>query len=602
MTESDEELLGEYLIQWEDLLATGQDTPASELCTDHPHLCDELSKRIDALRRTAWIDDPLPENAVDSAEGQSPSQPRILNERYRLDNLIAEGGFAQVWRGYDLQLHRIIAVKFPKPNRVHSQDAFMAEARRVARLKHHGIVPVYDVGRDGEACFIVSEFMEGGSLGDHLVKSPPSQKQAIRWIIEIAEALEFAHLHGVIHRDIKPANILINNHNRALLADFGIAHSANKTGAFAPSIGTLRYMPPEQLEGSEVDPRSDVFSLGIVLHESLTGKLPYTSDQPNVLRKEIASGLRSETAIQLPPEVRRICQKAIQHDPQHRYSSAGHFASDLRRAISNTIPKQWILAAIVLVIGFAFLAGWLIHSYSLPSLNSLQPPSTQVNVSAPTEQELRLLIEESRTRGSLCMQRHSYAEAAECYSRLIKLDPSSADAWHRRGVAYFNSQQYSASLADFSKAIELDSSNPESYQHRAISYTALRQFDDAIADIEKAISLSPADEVPYLQMATTFYCNRAGQRLRENQFTGAVNDANRAIELSPQDTQGYFQRATCHYLSKNYEKAVEDFTAVIDRTPSNARAYAYRGHCYRAIGKTREADADLAKATLLEMP
>ena len=266
MTEKDEELLADLLLRWEELRDRGLDTPASELCRERPHLTDELDRRIKALKVTSWMDKSIP--AGDDAPGISPptGEPRTLIGRYRLDALIAEGGFAQVWRGYDLELQRVVAVKVPKPSRLQSTDAFMAEARRVARLKHPGIVPVFDVGREEDFCFIVSEFVEGGSLGEHLVNTPPTQEQAIRWVIEVAEALEYAHLHGVVHRDIKPANILIDHHNRALLADFGIAQSANKAGQQALSLGTLRYMSPEQLEGKVVDPRADVFSLGVVLH------------------------------------------------------------------------------------------------------------------------------------------------------------------------------------------------------------------------------------------------------------------------------------------------------------------------------------------------
>jgi eukaryotic-like serine/threonine-protein kinase len=274
VTPQDEELLADLLLRWEELRELGQDTPASELCRELPHLTDELARRIHVLKVTSWLDKPLTDEEPPLDNSSPTGEARTLIGRYRLDSLIAEGGFAQVWRGYDLELQRVVAVKVPKPSRLQSADAFMAEARRVARLKHPGIVPVHDVGREGELCFIVSEFVEGGSLGDHLVNGPPSQQQAIRWVIEIADALEYAHLHGVIHRDIKPANILIDHHNRALLADFGIAQSANKAGKEALSLGTLRYMSPEQLEGRGADPLSDIFSLGVVLHEALTGKLP----------------------------------------------------------------------------------------------------------------------------------------------------------------------------------------------------------------------------------------------------------------------------------------------------------------------------------------
>jgi eukaryotic-like serine/threonine-protein kinase len=358
VTNNDEDILADLLLRWEELREKGRETSAEELCNDYPHLLDEFARRIKILNVTSWLDQPLSDDGDPSVPPTQQSIPKTLIGRYRLDALIAEGGFAQVWRGYDAELQRIVAVKIPKPNRLQSADAFMAEARRVARLKHPGIVQVYDVGRDGELCFIVSEFIEGGSLADHLVKNPPTQQQVIRWIVEIAEALDYAHLHGVIHRDIKPANILIDHHGRALLADFGIAQSANRAGQEALSLGTLRYMSPEQLEGRDVDPRSDIFSLGIVLHEVLTGKLPYSSPDPNVLRREIVAGVQN--IVQMPSDVGAVCKKALNRDPIHRQTSGAQFGAELRKCLDRPTQKSpswlWVILGVVAVI--AGVAAW----------------------------------------------------------------------------------------------------------------------------------------------------------------------------------------------------------------------------------------------------
>lgn len=337
MTDKDEEILVNLLLQWEEQREKGQEALPDDLCHNHPHLVSELTRRIQILTVTSWLDQPISTSDDHSSSSSSLSpESRSLIGRYRLDYPIAEGGFAHVWRGYDLELQRVVAVKIPKPSRVHSAEAFMAEARRVARLKHPGVVPVFDVGTDGDVCFIVSEFVEGGSLGDHLVKNPPIQQQAIRWVIDIADTLEYAHLHGIIHRDIKPANILIDHHGRALLADFGIAQSAKMEVKQTLSLGTLQYMSPEQLEGRELDPRADIFSLGVVLHEILTGRLPYSSIEPNDLRREIVAGVPNVSVLGLSEEIKQICQKALERDPQRRYTSAAHFAADLRSYLASS--------------------------------------------------------------------------------------------------------------------------------------------------------------------------------------------------------------------------------------------------------------------------
>jgi serine/threonine protein kinase len=335
VTNKDEEILSDLLLQWEELHETGQDLAASDLCKAYPHLIDELSQRIHAMKTTAWIDEHLEEDESPYDDLQTTHEPRTLIGRYRLEKLVAEGGFAYVWLGFDQELQRPVAVKVPKPNRALSVDSFMAEARRVARLKHPGIIQVYDSGRDGDSCFIVSEFVEGGSLADQLKKNRPNQDQAIRWMIEIAEALEYAHAHGVVHRDIKPANILIDHHHRALLADFGIAQSASKSAEHALSLGTLSYVSPEQLEGKPTDARADVYSLGVMLHEILTGTIPYSSTDPNTLRREIAKGVQSISSPSLSSDFKRICSKALRHDPYERYQSAAHFAADLKGCIKE---------------------------------------------------------------------------------------------------------------------------------------------------------------------------------------------------------------------------------------------------------------------------
>ena len=310
MNPNDNDLLAELLIHWEALFEAGTDLSAIELAPDRPDLTAELQRHIAALKATAWLNQPVGRFQAEPTPAPTSLEKTTLIGRYRLDELVAEGGFAQVWRAFDLELHRSVAVNLPKPSRIDSTESFMAEARRVARLKHPGIVTVHDVRMENGKCFIVSEFVESGSLSHYQAANPISTEQAVRWAAEIADALEYAHAHGVIHRDIKPPNILIDHHGRALLADFGIAQSATKTGRFAPSIGTLRYMSPEQLAGAEATPRSDIYSLGVVLYELFARKSPYTTDDPVLLRQEIlanhGAGLEN-----LPAEIRPICARAM---------------------------------------------------------------------------------------------------------------------------------------------------------------------------------------------------------------------------------------------------------------------------------------------------
>ena len=605
MTDKDQDRLSDLLLRWEELRELGQDTPASELCKDDSHLIEELARCIHALKVTSWLDKPITNDESPGGNVSTTGEPRTLIGRYRLDNLIAEGGFAQVWRGYDLELQRIVAVKVPKPSRLQSADAFMAEARRVARLNHPGIVPVYDVGREGDFCFIVSEFVEGGSLGDHLVNSPPSQQQAIRWIIEIADALEYAHLHGVIHRDIKPANILIDHHNRALLADFGIAQSANKAGQEALSLGTLRYMSPEQLEGKPVDPQADIFSLGIVLHETLTGKLPYSSDEPNVLRREIVAGAKVGMS-GLPAELKRICQKALEHNPQHRHTSTAHFAADLRRYLGTPVASRWPWVLIGIVILMLLAGGmfyvWMnnkpIASKELQKTRTVEPAAVP---DQPHEQPKKpsLTADEWIDQGKELFNQNYFDRAAVKFTEALKVDPNRPEAYDKRGACLFDSGEFKASLSDFGKAIELDPRNAEFFKHRALAYASLRQFDPTIADLEQALKLNPPDPVPYRETLAIIYSNRAAERAKADKFAEAAEDVTQAIKHFPQANVFYHQRGSCYFNMKQYEKALLDFTESIQREPTKASHYLHRGYCLQALGHEQEATADFDKAKSL---
>jgi serine/threonine protein kinase len=376
-------VLTDLLIQWEDLFKQGQDTPAPVLCKEHPQLVETLARQIAALKRLAWLDKKIEDDhhePGDDAMDES-STPKLLAGRYRLDQRIATGGFAEVWRAFDQELERIVAVKIPKRDIVGAAEAFLGEARRVARLKHPSIVPIHDVGLGNDECFFVGAYVEGGSLADRLLEGPLSAGQVCPWLIAIAEALEHAHAAGVIHRDIKPANILIDAHDRALLADFGIAQSSMQTGGAAASIGTLRYMSPEQLDGQAAIPQSDIYSVAVVLHEALTGKPPYSAGDPNTLRREI--GMGATLSPNLPRRLIPVLRKALHKDPDRRFGSAAEFAWALRSGAqpSATLMPLGAVAAAGILLGFL---AWR-SAFAPQAGTATQPAATAPSGSPPVQ-------------------------------------------------------------------------------------------------------------------------------------------------------------------------------------------------------------------------
>jgi beta-lactam-binding protein with PASTA domain/predicted Ser/Thr protein kinase len=218
-------------------------------------------------------------------------------------------------------------------------DRFRREAQAAARLNHHGIVSVYDSGTDGDTPYIVMQYIEGRTLADFLGsgKTLPS-KQAATIAQEIAEALGAAHAHGVIHRDIKPANVMITREGKVLVMDFGIARlisgpeTAPQTSAV---LGTASYLSPEQAQGHSVDARSDIYALGVVLYEMLTGRPPFTGDSPMAIAYKQVNATPpapSSANPDVPPELDAVVMRALSKNPANRYQTGQEFADDLERA------------------------------------------------------------------------------------------------------------------------------------------------------------------------------------------------------------------------------------------------------------------------------
>ena len=267
-------------------------------------------------------------------------EERVLGGRYRLVRHLARGGMAEVYVAEDQLLNRTVAVKILFPELAHDEafvERFRREARAAASLNHHNIVSVYDFGEDEGSWFIVMEYVEGRNLRD-IIRSegqmdPP---HAASLGAEVAAALAAAHAQGIIHRDVKPANVLIaSDAGTVKVADFGIARAAGaRQGLTMPGtvLGTATYLSPEQAQGAEVDFRTDVYSLGMVLYEMLAGKPPFTGDSPVA----IAYQQLSQTApppsthnADVPPALDAIVMRAMSKNPDERQATAEEIREEL---------------------------------------------------------------------------------------------------------------------------------------------------------------------------------------------------------------------------------------------------------------------------------
>lgn len=297
----------------------------------------------------------------------------MVDDRYRIDGLIGSGGMAEVWLASDLDLPRQVALKV-----LHERYAadpqfierFRREAEAAARLQHVNIVPIFERGRVGDTYYIAMAYIDGRTLRDLIAVglTPPESISIVR---QILEAAGFAHRHGVIHRDLKPLNVLVDDSGLVTVTDFGIARAGHSGITDEGSIlGTVRYLSPEQAQGQDVTPLSDLYSIGIILYECLTGQVPFDGDSA------VSIALKQMREVPLPPsafnpavspELDAVVLKALSREPYDRYPDAESFIEALDRVDRAPVVAEpersqawkWIVGGVALLLIFLILWGLL---------------------------------------------------------------------------------------------------------------------------------------------------------------------------------------------------------------------------------------------------
>jgi serine/threonine-protein kinase len=264
--------------------------------------------------------------------------------RYEIRGELGRGGMATVFQAYDPRFKRMVALKLLPPQFMADatfRARFEREAQTIAALEHPAIVPVYDYGEQDGQPYLVMRYMPGGSLADRLSQGPLSPQEAAHIIARLASALDQVHQRGIIHRDLKPANVLFDQYGEAYLSDFGIAHLSESTSNLTGDaiVGTPAYMSPEQARGDPVDRRSDLYALGVILFQMLSGRQPYQATTPiAVAMKHITDPVPviSQVRPDLPPVFDPIIEGAMAKAPDRRYATGQDLSTALQRAVQST--------------------------------------------------------------------------------------------------------------------------------------------------------------------------------------------------------------------------------------------------------------------------
>ena len=596
----------------------------SEACAGDEELHQEIRSLLEHERApNALVDRPVWEVTGDLLDppGGGLFPPGTQLGPHRILERIGEGGMGEVFRAIDTRLNRSVAVKFLSQELSDErQRRFQQEARLASALNHPHILTVYETGEFESQPYLVTEFVDGGTLRDWTGSTKPGWRQAVALLVGVADGLTCAHEAGILHRDIKPENILVSRNGYAKLADFGLAKlvegepgehrtrtpSENRTRS-GMILGTIAYMSPEQAAGKPVDRRSDVFSFGVVLYEVLAGRRPFeAATDLEVLQAVMhAPAPIADLPPDLPVGLRMAVEKALEKDPAERYQSMRELVVDLRRLVRQSgettappgvlVPRRWRIPVLA-VSALLLLALTVVAYFGLRQRSAGSAPAAG---KTPTPEAYRAYL-----KGMAFPQnagRTQIQTGIRYLEEAIRLDPGFDQAWSGLAVAYmaltfFGDVPARETVAQAKraaqKALELDpsSSRPRKVLAEASHYV---DWDHVAAEhqFRKAIALNPEDWGALSWFAEFLVDMR--------RFDEAFVYARRAQDVNPQWLEAETVYGNIHYFSGSPDLAIPEYLRVLESEPNFALARHFLGRAYLAKGDFRKAIEQLRRSNEL---
>ncbi len=531
-------------------------------------------------------------------------------------------------KAYDLSLRRTVALKFlSRAGRTGpvERDPVLHEARAACALDHENIATVHAVSHSDDGhLFIVMAYYEGGSLASRLQAGPLRQSEAIEIIRQIANGLAHAHAHGIVHADIKPSNVMFSREGTAKIVDFGLARfvSADATTESLGVAGTLPYMSPEQLSGQVVDARTDLWSLGVLMYQLLTHRLPFQRETAVAMFTAILNSAPAEMT-GVPLRLQRITYRALSKDVAYRYQTAaelihdldtvtvsgdeGHaaaldehefqrclrFASALSTAPSAGLKRRrWrlaMLAVAVVVLGLI--------SYSPVWLGLLRnvTPNRMAAPSAP-------VAHKSYLQGMEYLDRYdkpgNLNAAIKFFESTTKVDPKFALAYVGLAEAYWdkyrldeNPKWIELSSAACNQAAALDDRLPSLYIMLARIHDGTGQYDLALQEVQRALALDALNPDALLALA--------GVYAHVGRIAEAEETYRRVTALRPNGWRGHYRFGDFFYAQGRFQDAAAEFQRVIQLAPDHAEAHASLALMWMSLGKLAEAEQEYRKSIAL---